>query len=156
MLAYLWVAYPFTLFVLSSNTNDSLVALLLVLALLACARRRRGAWSRRLAGLTKFAPLALAPLLLRGAGPLRRAARALRSCLRARVRRAVVVAMLPVVLHGNLAPFWHDSIAYQATARAVLDLGPVGRARRRASTSCRAPRSALASSSRSCPRPARP
>ena len=32
--AYAWVAYPFTLWVLSSNTNDALVSALLVLALL--------------------------------------------------------------------------------------------------------------------------
>ncbi len=32
--AYAWAAYPFTLWVLSSNTNDSLVSALLVLALL--------------------------------------------------------------------------------------------------------------------------
>ena len=34
VLAYAWAAYPFTLCTLSSNTNDSLVALLLVVALL--------------------------------------------------------------------------------------------------------------------------
>ena len=37
VLAYAWAAYPFTLFALSSNTNDALVALLLVLALLVIA-----------------------------------------------------------------------------------------------------------------------
>ncbi|MBV9465394.1 MAG: hypothetical protein JO169_04695, partial [Solirubrobacterales bacterium] len=66
ILAYAWAAYPFTLWTLSSNTNDALVSLLLVLTLLvlrwAPARGATGA----LAGLTKFAPLALAPLLLRG------------------------------------------------------------------------------------------
>ena len=69
VLAYLWAAYPFTLYVLSSNSNDALVALWLVIALLvvrsAAARGVAVAW----AGLTKFAPLALAPLLLRGIGP---------------------------------------------------------------------------------------
>ena len=35
VLAYAWAAYPFTLYALSSNSNDSLVALLVVLALLA-------------------------------------------------------------------------------------------------------------------------
>ena len=34
VLAYAWAAYPFTLYALSSNSNDSLVALLVVLALL--------------------------------------------------------------------------------------------------------------------------
>src|SRR5262249_20206593 len=37
LLMYAWVAYPFTLFTLSSNANDALVAALLVLALLVIA-----------------------------------------------------------------------------------------------------------------------
>ena len=58
VLAYAWAAYPFTFYALTSNSNDSLVALLIVLALLVLpGRPARGA--RRLAGLTKFAPLAL-------------------------------------------------------------------------------------------------
>ena len=45
-LAWAWVAYPFTLFVSNSNANDSLVALLVSLALLLAARPRRRAGSR--------------------------------------------------------------------------------------------------------------
>jgi hypothetical protein len=67
-LAWAWAAYPFTLFVSNSNANDSLVALLVVLALLvASSAPARGA-AVALAGLTKLAPLALAPLFLRGLG----------------------------------------------------------------------------------------
>ncbi len=62
-LAYAWVACPFTLLVLNSNSNDSLVALLVACALLAAARPALGGAAAALAGLTKFAPLALAPLL---------------------------------------------------------------------------------------------
>jgi hypothetical protein len=62
-LAYAWVSYPFTLFALESNSNDTLVAVLLLAALLfATSAPARGAFAA-LAGLTKFAPLALAPLL---------------------------------------------------------------------------------------------
>jgi hypothetical protein len=64
-LAWAWVAYPFTAYVSSTNANDSLVALLVVLTLLvATSAPARGA-GVALAGLTKFAPLALAPLMLR-------------------------------------------------------------------------------------------
>ena len=38
-LAYAWVAYPFTLFALESNSNDTLVAVLVLAALLACSYR---------------------------------------------------------------------------------------------------------------------
>jgi hypothetical protein len=62
-LAYAWVSYPFTLFALESNSNDTLVAVLLLATLLfATSAPARGAFAA-LAGLTKFAPLALAPLL---------------------------------------------------------------------------------------------
>ena len=81
-LAYAWVSYPFTLFALESDVNDSLLAVLVPAAVLAAsypgklAMAARGALTA-LAGLTKFAPLALAPVLaahgLRGLSPVRRA-----------------------------------------------------------------------------------
>ncbi|HEX7609491.1 MAG TPA: hypothetical protein VF380_02360, partial [Solirubrobacteraceae bacterium] len=67
-LSYAWVSYPFTLFALESNSNDTLVAVLVLAAVLAATYRSklgppaRGAFAA-LAGLTKFAPLAIAPLL---------------------------------------------------------------------------------------------
>ncbi len=62
-LAYAWVAYPFTLFALESNSNDTLVAVFVLAALLlANSPPARGVFAA-LAGLTKFAPLALAPVL---------------------------------------------------------------------------------------------
>ena len=64
LVAYLWAAYPFTLLVTASGSNDALVPLLVLAALLASARPvARGALAA-LAGLTKLAPLALAPLLV--------------------------------------------------------------------------------------------
>jgi hypothetical protein len=118
--AYAWAAYPFTLWVLSSNTNDSLVAALLVLALLvirsAPARGAVGA----MAGLTKFAPFALAPLLLRGVGerPRERSVSAFIICFGV----IVFLAMLPVTLNGDLNYFWHDSIAYQFNRSAPFSI----------------------------------
>jgi hypothetical protein len=65
LLAYLWLSFPFTVMVENSGANDALVALLVLAALLAAARPfARGALIG-LAGLTKFAPLALAPLFAR-------------------------------------------------------------------------------------------
>jgi 4-hydroxy-tetrahydrodipicolinate synthase len=64
-LAYAWAAFPFTLFALESNSNDTLVAVMVLAAVLAATYRSklaspaRGAFAA-LAGLTKFAPLALA------------------------------------------------------------------------------------------------
>ncbi len=62
-LAYAWASYPFTLFALESNSNDTLVAVFLLAALLvASSPPARGVFSA-LAGLTKLAPLALAPVI---------------------------------------------------------------------------------------------
>ena len=63
LLAYGWAAYPYTLFVLSSNANDSLIALLVVLAFVAIASAPARGLLLGLAAAAKFAPLALAPLL---------------------------------------------------------------------------------------------
>ncbi len=70
LLAYAWASYPFTLFALESNSNDTLVAVF-VLAALLCASSTPARMAGRagsgvfaaLAGLTKLAPLALAPVL---------------------------------------------------------------------------------------------
>jgi hypothetical protein len=113
VLAYAWASYPFTLYALASNSNDTLVAVLVIAALLvirwAPARGALGA----LAGLTKFAPLALAPLLARGVEPWppRR-----RSVAWFALAFAVVgvVAMLPMLLSGNFQTFWHDTVTYQS------------------------------------------
>jgi hypothetical protein len=62
-LAFGWAAYPYTAYVLESNSNDSLVALLLVATLLVSARPIARGTTLALATLTKFAPILLAPML---------------------------------------------------------------------------------------------
>ena len=78
VLAYAWAAYPFTLWTLRSNTNDSLVSLLLVLALLVITSAPARGVVGALAGLTKFAPLALRRCCCAGVGSA--AAPARQSC----------------------------------------------------------------------------
>ena len=112
VLAYAWAAYPFTLWTLSSNTNDSLVALLLVLALLVITSAPARGVVGALAGLTKFAPLALAPLLLRGVDPPPGRRDIVRFALAFAL--TVVIVMLPVILDNNWHAFWRDTISYQA------------------------------------------
>jgi uncharacterized membrane protein len=111
-LAYAWASYPFSLYVLSSNSNDSLVAMLVVLALLVIRSAPGRGIAGALAASTKFAPLALAPLLLRGEGawPRRRSAVAFVLAF----AMTTVLVMLPVLIDHNLHAFWHDTISYQA------------------------------------------
>ena len=113
VLAYAWAAYPFSLYALSSNTNDALVAMLLVLALLVISSAPARGVVGALAALTKFAPFALAPLLLRGIGsPPRKRSVVAYVCAYGLTLGA---AMSPVLIGGNLHAFLHDSISYQAS-----------------------------------------
>jgi len=61
-LAFGWAAYPYTAYALESNSNDTLVAALLVATLLLAARPAARGASLALATLTKFAPLLLVPM----------------------------------------------------------------------------------------------
>jgi hypothetical protein len=115
-LAYAWVSYPFTLFALESNSNDTLVAVLILAALLlATSPPARGAFAA-LAGLTKFAPLALAPLLtthgLRDMTPRRRLG-ALASFGLAFLAVATLVS-IPALTHDSLHTIYERTIDYQA------------------------------------------
>src|SRR5215210_6504812 len=103
LLAYLWMTYPFTLMVANSGSNDALVALLVLAAVLAASRpAARGAFIA-LAGLTKLAPLALAPLFVAF-----------------RPRRVLAsLAAIVAVLALALAPFdpgvlWDRTLGFQA------------------------------------------
>ena len=63
ILAFGWASYPYTAMVLESNSNDGLVALLMVAILLALSRPvARGALAA-LATFAKFAPAVLVPML---------------------------------------------------------------------------------------------
>ena len=117
-LGFAWASYPYTLFVLSSNANDSLVALLVTAALLALTIRRRhvaaGAGAGAAIGLgaaAKFAPLALAPLL--AAAALARSRRAGAVCVVAVVVVAALAA-LPFLPDGGPRELYDRTLGYQA------------------------------------------
>jgi len=126
-LAYAWVSYPFTLFALESNSNDSLVAVLVLGALLAAtytskaAAPARGAFAA-LAALTKFAPLALAPLLAtydqraihdQHSPDARARARAFAGFLLAFIVTIALVS-IPALAHDSLHAIYERTIVYQA------------------------------------------
>jgi hypothetical protein len=120
VLAYLWAAYPFSLYALSSNSNDAFVAALIVLSLLVIASPPARGVAGALAGLTKFAPLALAPLLVRGAGawPRRRSV-----AVFAVFYASTVAAMfIPVLANHDLHAFYTDSIKYQVNRPAPFSI----------------------------------
>ncbi|MDP8968386.1 MAG: glycosyltransferase 87 family protein, partial [Actinomycetota bacterium] len=112
LLAYAWATYPFTLYTLMSNSNDALVAALVLAAVWAAGSAPARGALVALAGLTKFAPLALAPLFALHGRPRRR----LRSLAAYALgfAAAVVLAFAPLAGDLDLREFWDHTIAYQA------------------------------------------
>jgi hypothetical protein len=111
-LAFAWLAYPFSLYTLGSSFNDSLVALLVVCCLLVVSSPpSRGALSA-LAGLTKFGPLALAPLFAAGTGERR--PRQLVGFAIAFLAVAALVT-IPLLPDGGLSGLYDRSLGYQAS-----------------------------------------
>jgi len=110
-LAYGWVSFPYTLFPLMSNTNDTLIAALVVFALIALGSApARGAFIA-LAAAAKFAPLALAPLFASGRGEAR-----LRSWTWFGFAAALVavIAVVPYIPgEGGLRVFWDQTVGFQ-------------------------------------------
>jgi hypothetical protein len=121
-LAYAWASFPFTLYALESNANDTLVAVFVLAAILAAtyhgrlAPPLRGAFAV-LAGLTKFAPLALAPLLathgLSDRADRRARARDLASFALAFLAVGALVT-IPALRHDSLHTIYERTFAYQA------------------------------------------
>ncbi len=109
--AWAWAAYPFSVFALQSNTNDALVAALLVGALLAISSPSGRGLLIGLGTAAKFAPLALAPLFATGLGDERRlrAWPAFGTALVA-VCLGSVVLLLP---DGGWGEFYDTTIGFQ-------------------------------------------
>ncbi|MGE5407847.1 MAG: hypothetical protein ACM3NV_04485 [Syntrophothermus sp.] len=114
-LAFGWAAYPYTAFALEANSNDGLVAMLLVAILVWLSRpAARGALTS-LATFAKFAPAVLAPMLLtyrpRGeGGSLVRAP----LLFAAAFATATVAVMLWPALDPGLKVFWERTVGFQA------------------------------------------
>jgi hypothetical protein len=119
-LAFAWAAYPYTAFALETNSNDSLVALACVGAMLALtlapARAGLSAAGRAaalgLGAAAKFAPLALAPLFAT-ATPVRHRWRAALPFLLV-LAAVLAAAVLPFVPEGGLRELYDRTVGYQA------------------------------------------
>jgi hypothetical protein len=111
-LAYGWAAYPYTAFSLETNSNDSVVSLFCVAALLGLtlSRRRLSALATgaaiALGAAAKFVSVALAPLF----APRRRGELLVFGLALAAVIAATV---LPFVPHGGLREMYDRTVGYQ-------------------------------------------
>jgi hypothetical protein len=119
LLSFAWAACPYTAFALESNTNDGLVSLTLVAALLCLTAPIPRGITLALSGMTKFAPLALGPLFAtygateggRG-GFLRRYGRVVVPFAIAFAITIAVVSFQALQDPGR-STFWHRTIAEQ-------------------------------------------
>jgi hypothetical protein len=110
-LAFAWLANPFTLYAMNANVNDSLVAALLVGALLVLTSAPARGAMIALAAAAKFGPAALGPLFATGTGERR-----LRSTVLFALAFAVVAAavVLPFVPDGGLRELYDRTLGYEA------------------------------------------
>ena len=116
-LGFAWAAYPYSLFALETNSNDSLVGLFTVAALLALTLRPTGSALARGAAVAlgagaKFATIALAPLMAAGTGGRRLRDGALFAAALLVVLAVVFVPFLP---DGGVREVYDRTVGYQAS-----------------------------------------
>jgi hypothetical protein len=113
VLAFAWLAYPYTAFALQSNSNDTLVAALVIWGLALFARPVWRGVMLALATAAKFAPLILAPLFAAGERGL--SLRDLRRPVVFSVAFAAVIAVMLVepLINPGLGTFWDRTLASQ-------------------------------------------
>lgn len=110
ILAFAWAAYPYSLFVLATNTNDALLAALLVFALVALSSPgRRGAWLA-VGAAVKFGSLALAPLFATEPG---RRTRRMAPAYMLAFAATLVVSFLPFLPPGGLHELYSRTLGFQ-------------------------------------------
>jgi hypothetical protein len=111
-LAFAWLAYPFTLYTMNANANDSLIAAVGVGAMLALSSPPGRAAMLALGTAAKFGSAALAPLFATATGERR-----WRSALVFSAVFVVVCAVLilPFLPDGGLREFYDRTLGYQAS-----------------------------------------
>ena len=111
-LAFAWLAYPFTLYTMNANANDSLVAATIVGAMLALTIPAVRGVAVALGTAAKFGPAALAPLFATGTGERR-----WRSAAMFAVAFVLVTVLLfaPFIPDGGLRELYDRTLGYQAS-----------------------------------------
>ena len=104
---FAWAACPFTFLTLVANTNDGLVPLFVVAALVALGSPARRGIMIGLGAAAKFAPLALAPLFARGRGSRGAVVFALS------MTAVIAISVVAYAPHGHLGVVWSQTLGFQ-------------------------------------------
>ena len=121
-LAFAWLAYPFTLYTMNANANDSLIAATVVGAMLVLASPPARGAMVALGAAAKFGSAALAPLFATGTGERR-----WRSAIFFAIAFVAVTALLvlPFLPNGGLHELYDRTLGLPGLAKlAVQRLGP--------------------------------
>jgi hypothetical protein len=110
-LAFAWLAYPFTLYTMNANANDSLIAATMVGAMLVLSSPPARGAMLALGSAAKFGPAALAPLFATATGERR-----WRSALLFTIAFVAVAALvtLPFIPDGGPRELYDRTLGYQA------------------------------------------
>ena len=111
-LAFAWLAYPFTLYTMNANANDSLIAATVVGAMLVLTSPPARGAMVALGAAAKFGSAALAPLFATGTGERRWRSAILFAIAFVAVTALLVVPFLP---NGGLHEFYDRTLGYQAS-----------------------------------------
>jgi len=111
-LTFAWLAYPFTLYTMNANANDSLIAATGVGAMLVLASPPARGAMLALGNAAKFGPAALAPLFATGTGERRWRAAALFGIAFIALSALLILPFLP---DGGPREFYDRTIGYQAS-----------------------------------------
>jgi hypothetical protein len=116
VLAWAWAACPFTVIGLIVHTNDALIAMLSVFALVVITSPIASGAAIGLAAAAKFSPAGLLPLL---AAPRQRGLRGALMCVCA-FTAVVVGAIFAWLPSGGLGYFWQRTVGYQISRADVF------------------------------------
>jgi hypothetical protein len=111
--AFAWAAFPYSLYVMNSNANDSLVAALLVFTMVAAARPAARGMLLALASAAKFAPIALAPLFASYRSNEEESHRRQVLVFSLALVTTLVIVSLPVIASSGFGKFWDRTVGFQ-------------------------------------------
>lgn len=114
-----WAAFPYTTLLIASNTNDALVPLFVIWALVGLSSPIARGAALSLGTMAKFAPALLLPAFARSLGPMRLRAVLLYSAVMIAVAALVLVPVLP---DGGLREFWNTTLGFQLGRTSPLSL----------------------------------
>jgi hypothetical protein len=118
-LAWAWCAFPYTALVIASTTNDALVPLFAIYALVFLRSPPARGFFAGLGAMAKFAPALLAPALFTGRGPIRLKQVLVAGTVFTAVVVALVIWFLPA---GGLRELWDTTLGFQLHRTSPLSI----------------------------------